>query len=326
MLSRKTNFNYGWRLLCLLFIPLLITACDSGDNHPKVDLTEISEDPVASSAPRQAGQPHTYYFGFDLRGSPREDARQYLPFLEYLEQATGYDFELRFTPKGASTADELGKGTVQFAAIGATSFIVAHEQYDAVALVRGLNPLGKAEYQSIIVVAPDSRITTIEQLRGRRFAFGGRDSTQGHLIPRIVLGENGLGLADMAAYDYTGSHSKCANAVISGKYEACGMQDTMAKDLAQKGLVRILRVSAYYPSSGIAASATLPAEVLEKVRAALLAFEPEGQHQSMLYNWHKTEMPKGFVAARHGDYDKLRDWMIEFNMLDAKSETHEVKE
>ena len=33
-----------------------------------------------------------YKFGFDLRRSLREDAKQYQPFLQYLETKTGYEF------------------------------------------------------------------------------------------------------------------------------------------------------------------------------------------------------------------------------------------
>lgn len=319
----------GWRQLVPLLVVLLLSACDSGDKATKIDLSdtleiaaaEVEVAPIASS-----DTDRIYYFGFDLRGSPSEDARQYLPFLRYLEQATGYDFELKFTPKGQSTGEALGKGQVQFAAIGATSFILAHEQYDVVGLVRGLNPYGKAVYQSMIVVAPDSPIKKVAQLGGKRFAFGSVDSTQGHLIPRILLGEAGLGLDDLGAYEYTGSHRNCANAVISGKYQACGMQDTMARDLAQQGLLRILKESPNFPSSGIAAHAGVPAEVREKVRTALLAFEPEGRHKEVLYHWQKTEMPKGFTTASHEDYDALRHWMIEFGLLQPRVHQHGAME
>lgn len=320
MFETAMRWSLPWNGPLLILILLLFAACDSGEKVTnRIDLSETttlkSASPVTSPSAR-AG--HSYAFGFDLRGLPSEDARQYLPFLKYLEQATGYEFQLKFTPKGQSTGDVLGRGEVQFAAIGATSFIAAHEKYGTVALVRGLNPHGKAEYQSMIVVARDSPISKLEQLRGKHLAFGSRDSTQGHLIPRILLGKVGIVLPDLASYDYTGSHSNCATAVISGKADACGMQDTMAKDLAKQGLLRILTESPYYPSSGIAANAAVPTEVTEKVKAALLAFEPEGAHKAGLYNWHKTEMSKGFTAASRADYADLRHWMIEFGMLQPK--------
>ncbi len=91
--------------------------CDSRD-VAKIDLGErIDDAELAKMAPKRDSE--VLRFGFDVRGFPDEDARQYLPFLEYLEAATGLRFELRFTPKSHAIADELGAGRLQFAAIGA---------------------------------------------------------------------------------------------------------------------------------------------------------------------------------------------------------------
>ncbi|HID61375.1 MAG TPA: phosphate/phosphite/phosphonate ABC transporter substrate-binding protein, partial [Anaerolineae bacterium] len=89
-----------------------------------------------------------------------------------------------------------------------------------------LNAGGQGEYQAIIFTRTDSPVQSIEDIRGRSFAFGSRTSTQGHLIPRLMLAEAGIELADLKAFEYIGSHADCANAVISGRYEAGGMQDT----------------------------------------------------------------------------------------------------
>ncbi len=247
-------------------------------------------------------------FGFDLRASPQEDARQYIPFLRYLEKATGYRYQLRFTQKDSSIVDDLGKGVVQFASVGAGSYIQAHVKYGAIMLVRGLNLLGKAEYQSVIVVQPDSPIRKIKDLRGKRFAFGNFTSTQGHLIPRIILARQSINLKDLASYEYTGSHHNCANAVISGRFDTCGMQDTMGKELARVGLIRILFTSTYYPSSGIAANNDVPSEVIARVKHALIDFQPRGRDAAGLYHWERTEMPNGFIEAHDDDYLELSEW------------------
>ena len=46
-------------------------------------------------------------------------------------------------------------------------------------------------------------------------------STQGHIIPRIILSEYGILLKDLAGYEYTGSHAKCATAVAASTGSAC---------------------------------------------------------------------------------------------------------
>jgi phosphonate transport system substrate-binding protein len=128
--------------------------------------------------------------------------------------------------------------------------------------------------------------------------------------------EHGLSLDDFSAYAYTGSHQNCVNAVVAGKYDACGMQDTMAEDMARQGLVRILYSSSYYPSSGIAAHQDVSMDVVKRVRQALLEFDPQGRHKEGLYHWDKTEMPQGFIEAMDADYKNLREWMLHFDLLE----------
>lgn len=296
----------------------MLVACDSSEIgfNGKLDKRASKQQLDAISQTKQSID--EYYFGFDLRSSPQEDARQYLPFLEYLKKSTGYTFKLRFTPKDGKVVDDLGRGIVQFAAIGAASYVQAARQYHVLPIVHGVNKLGKAEYRSMMVVRRDSTLRKLSELRGRRFAFGSITSTQGHLIPRIILAQQGISLPDLSKYEYTGSHQKCAEAVISGRFDVCGMQDTMAKSLAEKKLVRLLYKSAYFPSSGIAANKDVPDEILKKLKQALLDFQPNGRDASGLYSWDKTEMPNGFVSASDKDYAELRKWMNKLGFLHVK--------
>lgn len=306
-------------ILLILAVGLVLTGCDSGHEGSVVDLSDrISDDEYKKLRQQTQSLNHDnamLRFGFDLRASPQEDARQYLPFIRYLEQVTGYSFELHFTSLNSSIIDDLGAGHTQFAAIGADTFIRAYEKYGVISLVRGINNQGKAEYQSMIVVSPTSPIKNISELKGKRFAFGSVSSTQGTLIPQIILRTHGIHLGDLAAYEYTGSHENCADAVISKKFDACGMQDIMARDMEREGLLRILHTSKYYPSSGIAANQDLPPEVIAKVTQALLNFDPQGQHKQGLHNWDKTEMSRGFKAAMPADYAELREWSIKLGFV-----------
>jgi len=305
-------------LMTVVVWALAIAALTGCDSHKieEVDLRErIDDAELARMVPKHDGD--ALRFGFDLRANPVEDARQYLPFLKYLEKATGLRFELRFTPKNSTIVDDLGAGEVQFAAVGADSYIQAHARYGVIPLVRGLNAEGRAEYQSVIVVTPNSPIQKIEDLFGKRFAFGSLTSTQGHLIPRIILFERGISLDDLARHDYTGSHQNCANAVAAGRADAGGMQDLLGRRLAEEGLVRIIHTSEFYPSSGIAANRDVPPQVIEKVKRALLDFKPTGAHAEGFYHWDRTEMANGFSEACEEDYAKLRKWSIKFSLLDT---------
>jgi len=326
LLTNKSGFKPLIPIVPLLFL----LSCNSADETEikRVDTKERLTDTQLLKIQKQEEEKHknhqlqgklhqhnVFYFGFDLRASPQEDAAQYIPFLKYLESVTGYMFKLHFTPKSSSTTKELGLDKTQFAAMGATSFLEAQDKYGAISLVRGLNHQNKAEYQSVFVVRPNSSIQNIEDIKGRKLAFGSRTSTQGHLIPRIVLSKKNILLRDLKQYTYTGSHQNCAEAVVSGKYEVCGMQDQLAEKLVSQGQLKIIHRSNYYPSSGIVANKNLPVDVRKNITKALLEFEPQGKHSAKLYNWNNTEMPNGFSVTRTNDYSELRKWSIKLGFF-----------
>ena len=303
----------GLVLRITVLVLLIVTqgGCDNRDATKTIDFSQVDEEQSyqADNSAQQGNVGEVYFFGFDLRSSIEEDARQYQPLLTYLSDVTGYNFKLVLTTENDRLDEKLGKGEIHFAAIGAVSHIKAQQRYGVIPVVRGLNAIDRGEYQSVIVTDAQSDILNVQDLRGKRFAFGNRDSTQGHLIPRIDLLDHGISIDDFWEYTYTGSHRNCANAVISGQYDACGMQDTMGKELESQGLVQIIHYSAFYPASGISAYAGLSADVVNKVRQALVNFDPRGRHAGMLYNWGKTEMPNGFQIAMGEDYARLSEWM-----------------
>lgn len=304
--------------MAIIAIAALSMSAQADDQQPlnlndKITIQEVNK--ALDARKNVTDGPAIYYFGFDLRGSPLEDARQYLAFLDYLSRSTGYIFKLRFSSKHTSVIEDLGTGRTNFAAVGAVSFIQGSKKYPISNIVRGVNGSNLTKYQSIIVTSPTSDIHSIADIKGTRFAFGSNTSTQGYLIPLITLAQEGIGLEDLLEYKFTGSHRNCANAVIYGGYGACGMQDTMAKALANQGLVQIVHTSNYYPSSGIAANNDVPDNVLQNVKQALLDFDPEGRDKAALYHWDRTEMPNGFQTAEADDYTELEGWLVRLGLL-----------
>lgn len=308
----------------IVFIFLIITcfllaACASPIGS-KIDLSSVSNPNLVDTkntnvvAANPTVRDDTYYFGFDRRLEIKEDVRMYVPLLRYLERETGYKFKLHITPKNANIADELGAGQVQFAAIGTVSFLQAHQKYKVLPLVRGVGE-NDGYYHAVIIVRPDSEIKSVKGLKGHSFAFGAPNSTQGHLIPRIMLADAGITLADLKSFGYMGSHAETANVVMSGQFEAGGIQDSLAKALASRGLVKIIGESGLYPRSGIVAAPSVPPEVKEAVRKALFKFDPIGKDKEGLYNWQLSEMPNGFAEANLEECLRLQEQARELGIL-----------
>ena len=311
----QTNNKYtGCLFILITIIVILISGCINDNDEITVDL-DNTIDGVVQYPPDETD---VIYFGFDLRLSPKEDARIYAPFLQYISEETGRTFKIHFTPCYSSTVDELGEGVTQFAALGGLNYINAHDKYNATCLVRGLNKEGRSEYRAAIITQPDSDIYEIEDIRGRSFCFGSYYSTQGHLLPRRMLEDNNILMSDIGECTYKGSHTEAASGVVTGQCDAGGVQDTLARSLASEGLVRIVAYSDYCPSSGISANKDVDPELVEAVKKALLDFDPGGKHASNLVDWDRTEMPNGFIEAHDEDYAQLRELAIRYDIIEQE--------
>lgn len=77
-------------------------------------------------------------------------------------------------------------------------------------------------------------------------------------------------------YTYSGSHVSTVNALLAGGYDAGGLQDTLALPLINKGLVRIVAYSSYYPICDISDNKDMDPELLEAVKDILQAKEKLG--------------------------------------------------
>lgn len=298
-------------IIFLLFAA--IPGCRQGDEVLEVDSDKRVSD--VSQLKRTYDRGKSLAFCFDLRLTPKEDVEIYGPFLDYLEKETGLDFALRFSREYEETIENLGTGKAQFGIMGGLSFLKAEYDYEARMLVKGLDENKKGDYRSAIIARMKSKLNKLSELKGRSFAFGSQYSTQGYLIPRYMLEKEGVCLTDLKKYIYTGSHWECARLVIKGEVSAGGIQDTLAFKLEQEGSIKILALSDYYPRSGVAVNKDVPAEIREKVKTALLRFEPLGKDRKGLIDWSKSEMPGGFTTVEPGDYDVLRKMAARYDLL-----------
>lgn len=315
-IAMKTIKKSIMQIITFLVAILLIvsTGCSKqGEKPVDVDLSNRSYAEVRSLAVESQDVIH---FGFDRRLETKEDVRMYVPLLKFLEQETGYQFKVHVAPANSSIVEELGQGKIEMAAIGTLGYLQAREKYGVLITVRGLNVEDKDKYKAAIVTLPDSSIKTMADINGRSFAFGDPASTQGHLIPMMMLSINGIELNTLNYYQYFSSHAEVANAVMSGRFDAGGLQDTLAKSLEAKGLLKIVAMSEEFPSSGIAFAPGVDKEIITSITEALLIFEPNGKDSANLYHWEMSEMPNGFTKAGDEDYNTLREWAGNFGLLE----------
>jgi phosphonate transport system substrate-binding protein len=227
--------------------------------------------------------------------------KAFAPLCRFLSGVLGRNLYVRLGHDYADAIADLGNGRALVSYQTPSTYIEAREKYGVEPLVVPLAK-GSPYYHSAVVVRADSGISSLQQLRGKRFAFGDPKSTGSKAMPESMLKEAGVGLGQLAEHGFLGSHDNVATAVLENQYDAGGLMHSAAEKYADKGL-RILAVSASIPQFPLCASPLLPAEDRRRLVAALV----ELRDPQILGTLGKDIT--GFAPVQDGDYDGVRRMM-----------------
>lgn len=249
---------------------------------------------------KNAGKP-VIPFGIIPRYNPMLMYRSYQPLMDYLTEHTPYHFELKLARDYTEAVGLLREGVTPIASLGDVTFTEAQRKFGAIPILKPLNAQGEAFYRSIIIVPQDSPIRTLDDLKGKTFAFGDPHSTSGNLIPRYLLFQHGLTLFDLEEFVTLGSHDAVAKAVLKGRYAAGAVKDVIAQRYKEHGL-RFLAESEPIPSVPIVVRADASPALVAAVKKALLAIDAHDPRQRERMKDWDPEFRNGFVEASREDY------------------------
>ncbi len=169
--------------------------------------------------------------------------------------------------------ERIGRGEIDLAYMGGVTFVQAVNRHDVVPIaMRDIDN----DFTTAVVVRHEDPAHSLQDLKGRSFAFGARLSTSGHVMPRYFMGEVGvIPERDFAKVVYSGSHSNTLALVKSGELAAGAVNSTIAyKAITEKNMnggdLRIIWRTPPYPDYVWGARKALPAALLEQLREAFL--------------------------------------------------------
>jgi len=244
--------------------------------------------------------------------SPAVMFKKFSPLVEYLSVRLKRKVDLRVAVDFAAAIEDLGKGETQFCFMTPSTYIEAHKKFNVRVLVKLLRE-GKPFQHSVIVAGSASGIESVEDIKGRSFAFGDPQSTSSHIAPRAMLLDAGIDVKDLLYYNYLGHHDDVAKAVLHGDFDAGGIMETTARKFADSGL-KLLKFSEDIPEFNICVSETLEAAFVEELRSVLTAADistKEGSEALTSINDKYT----GFMEAADTDYDNVRVMMKKIGMI-----------
>jgi len=240
-------------------------------------------------------------FGINLRYSPRNMYNRYQPLMDYLTENTPYRFELKISRDYGGALQDLRDGVTQISYLGDGAYVDAILLDGAVPLVKPLNEYGQPFYRAAIVAPRNSRIGSLRELRGKRFAFGSHHSVTGNLVPRFLLQREGVERRELGSAVGLRNHDAVTRAIIKGQYDAGAIKDIFATKFQRHGL-RVLAYSAPLPTVPLLVRRDAPLALRSSVARALLRLEPRNPaHRRIMSQWDE-EFMYGFAPAAVEDY------------------------
>ncbi len=232
--------------------------------------------------------------------------KQFTPIITYLQkdmnQNLGYSLKIKFHIfKSYSEAnDALVKGALDFVRFGPASYIIAKSRNSGLQLLAMESKNGKKRFKGMIVVPAHSPIRSLQDLKGRRFAFGNPNSTIGRYLAQAKLVEAGIFAKDLESYKYLNRHDKVFKAVELGDYDAGALKESTFKRYNQNKLLRVL-LSFDNVTKPWIARAGLDDKLVNALRYSLLNLKD----QKILNKIKVT----GFLPSTDKDYQQVRDDM-----------------
>ncbi len=251
-------------------------------------------------------------FGVVPLESPAEMYKRFNPLAELLSRRLNKKVEIKVATDFDTAIKDIGTGVTQLCYMTPSTFIKANTHYGVRVILKALRE-GKPYHHSVIITRNDSPITKIEDLKGRSFAFGDRESTSSYIVPRYMLFEAGIDLDDLLFYNFLGHHDEVAKAVLSGEYDAGGVMESTAEKFKEKGL-KFIKFSDEIPEFNICINPEMSEGEVNKIKDIFLGLketDPEAVTVLKSIDAHYT----GFMEASKEDYNSIKEIMIKLGII-----------
>jgi len=229
--------------------------------------------------------------------------RRFAPLAGHLGRALGRAVNVRVGQDYEQHIAAIGQDEVDIAFLGPVSYVRMVDRYGRKPLLARFQIGDDPHLYGVIAVRRDSPLQRLEDLKGRRFAFGDPESTMSHIVPRHMLGQAGVPIDALGHHRFLGSHRNVALGVLAGDFDAGAMKREVYDEFPRSGL-RALAISPPSPDHLFVTRADLPAQDVARLRQAMLGLRDDPAGREMLKRLHPGLT--ALVAAQDSDYDGLR--------------------
>lgn len=252
-----------------------------------------------------------------------------------LEKTTPYKYEVKIPASYIAVVEAFGSKKADIAALNTFGYMLAHQKYQAQAKLTVVR-YGQATYQAQIIARANSKINSILDLSGKKFAYVEPASTSGYLLPLKMLKDKGIKPLETI---FAMRHDAVVSMVYQGQVDAGAtfyvppanneIQDarrlvkTQYPDVESK--IKIVQLTDQIPNEPIVFRSDIPEKIKKELVDAFLnlAKTPEGKEAL-----EKVSGITNLKAASDADYESVFSMMksLGASVEDLiKSKSHESK-
>jgi len=240
-------------------------------------------------------------------------AEERMPLQNYLAKQMGREIKLMIPNNYNEYIAGFRDGSIDFALLGAVNYVRAHAKAGVIPLVNRTYDL---EAHAVFITGATSSIKSLQDLKGKDFAFGDVYSASGHVIPAVELKKAGINPETDFKFRYTGGHPNTAKLVETGVVDAGSLDEGIYKSMIDQGKldrskVRVFHTSKPFVDWVFVARKELPEAEQKKFSKALESLTA-GKDDPVL----RILRAKQFVTANDQEYGPVRQIVRDLKLLD----------
>ncbi len=308
--------QWALRTMALWVAILLVMACSRGSLGPRPLVEAPANSPAKEGRPDSCESddiiPPVLRFGVTPYLDADILAEHFGPILTYLGKRTGYTFELVPAESYSGLVDDLAADRVDLASLSPLTYVLAQERMPCLQLLLTQVSFGSVSYSGYLVTRADSAIASVEDMRGKRFAYTTAGSASGYLFPQAFLLERGENPEQFfGATVMSGDHLTALKLVLDGKVDAAAtfssfMRPARARKL-DVGNLRVLAVTGRIPHDAVVARPGLAPAVAATIKETLAQLN-SGSEEGRMVLGGAVEI-NGWVTTQDSFYDPVRKRM-----------------
>ena len=239
-------------------------------------------------------------------------------FKDFLEKETGYKFEVTIPQSYVAVVEAFGTKRADVAAINTFGYLMAHEKYGVEAKMTVIRN-GQSTYQAMFVAKTDSKIKSIDDLKGKKIAFVDPASPSGYILPLKLLKDKNIEAKETV---FALKHDNVISMVYQGQVDAGAaffspphkndkgeeeiedarrLVKTQYPDVEKK--ISIIAMSEHIPNDPFVFRKEIPEEMKNKVIDAMMKFVQTDEGKAAFKAIYSVTALK---KATDADYDLVR--------------------